>query len=118
MALTEKKILEIKKKKKIKSSKSKFIKIIKFLKIKFALFFILSFFLLGLFLYYITCFCGIYVNTQTHLIKDSVISFVLSFVYPFGILLIPGIFRMPALHAKNKDKEYLYKLSQFIQNLV
>ena len=74
------------------------------LKIKFMLFFI-----------YISCFCGIYVNTQIHLIKDSLISFTL--VYPFAIYLLPGIFRIYALKAKNKDKECMYKFSQLIQSL-
>ena len=45
------------------------------LKIKFALFFAVSFFILIFFAYYIICFCGIYVNTQLHLIKDTLISF-------------------------------------------
>ena len=56
-------------------------------------------------------------NTQIHLIKDSVISFGLSLIYPFGIYLIPCMFRIPALQAKKKDKRCLYKLSQFAQNL-
>ena len=60
------------------------------------------------FLYYITCFCGIYVNTQIHLIKDSIISFCLDILYSFCICLIPGIFRIPALRAKKKNKKYLY----------
>ena len=53
-----------------------------------------------------------------HLIKDSVISFGLGLVYPFGLFLIPGIFRIPALKAKKKDQEYLYKFSKLIQDLV
>ena len=65
---------------------------------------------------YVSCFCGIYVNTQIHLIKDAIISFSLSLIYPFGILLIPGIFRISALKAKKKDKKYLYKFSQFLQD--
>ena len=65
--------------------------------------------------YYITCFCGIYENTQIHLIKDSLISFGVSLIYPFGINLIPGILRIPALRAESKDKKYLYKFSQILQ---
>jgi hypothetical protein len=38
-------------------------------------------------------------------------SFLLSMLYPFLINLFPGIFRIPALRAKNKDKESLYKFS-------
>ena len=45
------------------------------------------------------------------------ISFGLSLTYPFGIYLIPGIFRIPALRAKKKDKKYLYKLSLLIQKI-
>ena len=68
-------------------------------------------------MYYIICFCGVYINTQIHLIKDTIISFGLSLIYPFGIYLIPGIFRIPALKAKKRDKIYMYKFSQIIQNL-
>ena len=68
-------------------------------------------------MFYMICFCGIYENTQTHLIKDSVIGFGLSLIYPFGIYLIPGIFRIPALRAQKKDKEYMYKFSKITQSI-
>ena len=87
------------------------------LKIKFMLFFIITFLLLGFFLFYISCFCGIYTNTQIHLIKDSLISFTLSLVYPFAIYLLPIQVRIYALKAKNEDKECMYKFSQLIQSL-
>ena len=32
-------------------------------------------------------------------------------IYPFGIYLLPGIFRIPALKAMKKDKNTLYKIS-------
>ena len=118
LALTEKIILKIKNLKKIKLLKTEVIKAKNILKVKFIVFFICSFLLLIFFLYYISCFCGIYENTQIHLIKDSVISFGLSLIYPFILFLIPGIFRIPALHSKEKDKEYLYKLSKLIQDLL
>ena len=35
-------------------------------------------------------------------------------IYPFGLNLIPGFFRIPALKAKNKDKKYLYILSGYV----
>ena len=55
-------------------------------------------------------FCAIYRNTQYHLLKDTLVSFGLSLLYPLGIYLIPGIFRIPALN--NRKKEYLYKFSK------
>ena len=42
-------------------------------------------------------------------------SYGLSMIYPFLIYLIPGIFRIPALRAKNKNKETLYKFSKILQ---
>ena len=91
-------------------------KLIKNLKIKFFLFFVLSFILLFLFGFYISCFCGVYINTQIHLIKDTLISFGLSFVDPFVIYLLPGMLRIPALSMKNG--ECLYKFSQIVQNIL
>ena len=118
LALSEKNILEIKSITKIKLLAQETEKVKKVLKIKFILFFIFSFLLLTFFTYYITCFCGIYINTQIHLIKDSVISFGLSSIYPFGLFLIPGIFRIIALKSKKKNREYLYKFSLLIQDLI
>ena len=61
------------------------------LKIKFALFFILTFLLLMFFWYYMSCFCGIYQNTQEHLLKDSIISFSLSLLDPLWQSLLLGL---------------------------
>ena len=66
--------------------------------------------------YYITCFCVIYVNTQMHLIKDSLISLIISLLLPFGFCLIPGIFRISSLRAKNPTRKLLYKLSIIIES--
>ena len=66
------------------------------------------------FWYYISCFCGIYVNTQIHLIKDSFISFAIGLLYPLIMYLIPGIFRILALRAEKKDRKCIYKLFNFI----
>ena len=48
------------------------------------------------------------------LIKDTLISFGLSMLYPFGLNLIPGMFRIPALRAVKKDKKTLYKFSRIV----
>ena len=117
LSLSEKAIVELKNENKNEEFDLKDKKLILTLKIKFGLFFFISFLLLLIFGFYITCFCGIYVNTQVHLIKDSLISFGLSLIYPFGILLLPGIFRKLALNTEKKDIEYLYKFSQFIEDV-
>ena len=87
--------------------------IIKILKIKFAIFFIISFILLIMFWFYLACFCAVYKNTQIHLIKDTLISFGTSMVYPFFIYLIPGIFRIYSINRRNK--EYVYKISKILE---
>ena len=69
----------------------------------------------------ISMFCNIYENTQIHLLNDTLISFGLSLLYPFGIYLLPGIFRIHALSEgkkndnKNGKGKYLYKFSKFLQ---
>ena len=83
--------------------------------IKLIIFFILIFLFLILFWFYLICFCGIYKNTQIHLIKDTIISFGLSLLYPFILNLLPGIFRIPSLNSNNK--EYLFKISKIFQLL-
>ena len=116
LALTEKIILTIKEVKNLDDLNSKKEKVSKTVKMKFTLFFIIGFIILFIFMIYSTCFCGIYVNTQIHLIKDSIISYGLSLIYPFCYNLIPGIFRISALRAEKKDKKYLFRFSKFIQN--
>ena len=60
-------------------------------------------------------FCAIYVNTQIHLIKDTLISFIFSSFLPFIINLLPGICRIPALSNINNNRKVLYILSKFLQ---
>ena len=62
-------------------------------------------------------FGAIYINTQFHLLKDALVSFGLSFLYPFVLCLLPGLFRFPALSDPKKRREYLYKFSKILQIL-
>ena len=95
----------------IAQKKSKNIRM--YIKIKLSIFFILSFIFMTFFWYFISCFCAVYKNTQIHLIKDTLISFGLSLLYPFGLNLLPGILRIPSL--KSQDRKCIYKISQIIQ---
>ena len=114
LSLSQKNILDIKQEKdtQIAMKKSKRIKLC--IQIKFIIFFILSFLFLLFFWYFISCFCGVYKNTQKILIKDTLISFGLSMLYPFGLNLLPGIFRIPSLRAQKKDKKCMYQESGII----
>ena len=110
LSLTEKNIIELKSMNK-NESKIK-TQIIKCIKIKFILFFVLVFSFLLLFWYYTSCFCAVYKNTQIHLIKDTLLSFVLSLLYPLGFSLLTGIFRIYSLKAPKQNKELLYRISK------
>ena len=80
---------------------------------KYILYFIIS---LGFFIflwYYLSSFCAVYKNSQTYLIKNTLISLVISLIYPFIINILPCIFRIMSL--KSANKQILYKISKVIQ---
>ena len=114
LSLSEKNILILKQKddvnEAIKISKD----IEKNINIKFIIFFILSNLLLLFFWYFISCFCAVYINTQSILIKDTLVSFTISMIYPFGLNLLPGFLRMPSLKSFNKNKKVLYQISKLV----
>ena len=109
-ALSENNFLTLKQENNIKKFGEHSKNFLKCLRIKFSIFFILYFLFLFFFWYFISCFCGIYINTQIILIRDALISFGLSLFYPFAYYLLPGFFRITALRAVKKDKQYLYKI--------
>ena len=115
--LTDKDVLRVKNQKTKGEAVSLKKKVLKYMKIKFFIFFILNFILLGLFWYYLTCFNAIYKNTQIYLIENTFISFGFSLVYPFIINIFPTIIRMCSIHSTYKNQEYFYKFSKIIQIL-
>ena len=116
LALSQDNIVDLKQEK--ENLDKKYIQIKRILKIKFIFFFLISFVVLLFFWYYIVCFCGIYANTQIHLIKDSAISLLTGLFIPFAMYLIPTIFRISALKAKKPSRAFLYKLSSFFENYI
>ena len=113
LALSEKLILKFKSQKEKNNLKGRISKLNRTLKIKFLVYFILSSIFLLFFWYYISMFCSIYINTQIHLIKDTLISFSTSLVTPFILNLLPGFFRISALNGKNK--KCTYQISKLLQ---
>jgi len=114
-ALTKDKIIALKRKI-IKRGHKIYKKFKRMFIIKFIIFYISTFISLLFFCYYISCFCGIYINTQIHLIKDSIFSLIISLLIPFALYIIPGIFRISSLRVKKPTRKYLYKFSIFIEN--
>ena len=80
--------------------------------IKVIVYFTLVLLLMCLFWYYVTVFCSVYVNTQKHLIIDSIVSFFLGTVYPFLICLLPTSLRILSLKKRNKCLFRISKLAE------
>ena len=91
-------------------------KLVNILNFKFVVYFIISTLFLLFFWYYISMFGAIYKNTQFHLLKDILSSFLFSLFLPFLIYLLPGLFRIPALSSKKNARPWLYKFSKFLQS--
>ena len=110
-SISERNILELKNTSNLTDDKIEGIK--RCLKIKYIIFFVLSFFFLILFWYYLSSFCAVYQNTQAYLMKNVIISFSLSFIFPLVINLFTCFLRVYSL--KNGNNECIYKLSKIIQ---
>ena len=126
---TEQNILEKKKKKNENISNLKKKDFMKKLIIKFLCFFIINTLLLIFFWYYLTCFNAVYLNTQITLCINTLFSFALSNIFPFIYYIIPAFFRRDIIKNKSlkklkadktelNDAEYIYKLSQNLQNFL
>jgi len=114
LSLSEDTILKIKNEKNIETCILKSNVLEKRIKIKFIIFYIFSFIFMGFFWYFVSCFCVVYKNTQIILIKDTFLSFGLSMLYPVGLNLIPGIFRILALRDPKKGRKYIYIFSKIL----
>ena len=114
LSLSQKSIIKIKQINNIRIMVKKFISLFKCYKYKLILFNIFGFILLFFNWYYITLFCSVYTNSQSHLLTDTFTSFGISLLYPFGFSLIPGFLRIPALKSYTKQEKCLYRISQLI----
>ena len=115
LVLSERDILIIKNENNIEQVINKVSKVERCIIIRNILYFIISILFIMLFWYYLSGFCAVYQNSQVHLMKNTLISFVLGLIYPLFVNLFPGILRKIALNGKNK--ECIYKLSIVIQLL-
>ena len=87
-------------------------KLLKKWKLKIIIFYLLIFVFMILFHIYVITFCTVYVNTQKHLIKSSLISFSLNMIYPFGICIITALLRRISLYYRYK---FLFQCSKILQ---
>ena len=110
LSLTQQNVLQIKHEKSKQNFNAMVSYTLKYINIKFKTFFAICLIVLILFWYYLSSFCAVYKNTQIYLIKSTLLSYILSFIYPFIIYLFPGFFRISSF----KDPgECLYKVGQY-----
>ena len=114
LSLSEKNIVKLKQEKDYEILNKLVPKTIKYLIAKFILFFFFSFLFLAFFWYYISCFGAVYKNTQIILLKDTLISFAISLIYPLIFYLLIALIRYPTLNKKEKCLTAFYKISQLI----
>jgi hypothetical protein len=114
LSLTEKSILSFKESKNLEKIEQESSNLKRYLKTKILIFFMICLLLLFFFLYFISCFCAVYPNTQIILFKDTSFSFLVSLIYPFAIYFFPPMFRIPALRTNKKDKNIVYKIGKII----
>ena len=112
LALSEDNILELKALRVPNKAIQKAKELLRILKIKFIFFFVLSIIFILFFWYYLICFSAVYKNTQYHVIKDNIIGFATGLLTPFGMKLIPLLFRVIGLKGKNK---YFFLISKYMQ---
>ena len=114
LSLSQNDLIEVKKESDRTKAKKMAANSKKCLAIKLYLFFFIGMCLIIFFWYYTSAFSAVYPNTQLHLIKDILISFGISMIYPFLINIVPGFLRIPSLKAKNKNRKCLYIISKLI----
>ena len=108
LALSNKNILKLKTYKKREKVIKESNNLIKEYNLKFSIFYLVSFVFMLAFWYFISAFCAVYKNSQLYLIENTLSSFTLSLIYPLGLNLLPGMFRITALRAKNKKCMYTF----------
>ena len=113
--LSERNLLEIKNVENLDEISDKADSVKRCLIIKYIIFFILSFVFLIVFWYYLSSFCAVYQNTQIYLLINTVISFLISLIYPIFFNILPSILRISSL--KSTTSECVYKTSKIIQIL-
>jgi len=113
-ALTQRNIIKLRNIKPNNIDKELTTNLVKNLKIKFVIFSWINIILNLIFLYYVSAFCAVYSIIQIHMIKDSLISILLSNSYILLLSLIPTIIRNFSLKKENNKRKFLYLMSQIL----
>ena len=114
-SLSDKNIYSIYKEALYNNAKIRATQVRKLLLIKYIIFYVLGFFSTLIFGYYLATFGAVYQNTQFILVKNFLISYAISLVFPFIIILLPSVFRRFAL--KDATRQWMFDLSRILQSI-
>ena len=115
--LSESNIIEIKSQKSLIVAHNRTFKVISKLRCKYIFFFLLgSIFLLACWIL-VSSFGVVYQNTELILLKNTLISFLISFIYPFFMNIFPSMLRICSLSTKKHNLGCIYNLSKILQYL-
>ena len=114
MALTHNSVRTLRKMNNVDKAEEKSKCILKCIKLRIALYYLLSFIFLIIFGFYVLCFCAVFENTQIELVKSTLISWLISILYPFIICFLTSIVRVLALKLENK---HFYTINKIMQML-
>ena len=84
-------------------------RVLRNIKIKLAIFFVITFIFFSFYWYLISAFCAVYNNTQLIYLKDFISSFAIGLLYPFVIQLLFVLMRIFSLMEKTNCRKLLYK---------
>ena len=114
ICLTHNSVRVLRKFKDLKFAKKKSKCVLLCIKIRVTIYYLLSFAFIGIFGFYVLCFCAIFENTQKQLVKSTFTSWLISLIYPLFICLITSLFRKLSFKFNNR---ILYAIKQILQFL-
>ena len=112
-SLSDNNILSIYRESLYNNAKIRATQVRKLLLVKYILFYVFGFGSVLIFGYYLATFGSVYKNSQFILIKNVIISYVISLIFPFIIIVLPSLFRRYSL--KDATRQCMFNLSRVLQ---
>ena len=115
VSLSDNNIYSINKEELFNNAKIKANHVIKIIFIKYICFYSLAIVSIIFFGYYLSSFGAVYQNTQIILVRNAFISYVISLLFPFIIIILPSILRRHSL--KDSTRGWIFNISRYLQYL-
>ena len=114
ICLTHNSVRQLRKVRDVEKAQEQSICILRCIKVRIVIYYILSFAFLLVFGFYVLCFCAVFENTQIALIRSTLTSWLISFIYPLIICLFTSIVRSAAFKCKSKCLYFVKTMMQFL----